>query len=159
MSEALETRLARLEAVEAITQLKVDYAKACDEGYDPDRFVSFFTEDAVWDGGEAFGVHTGKQAIHARIAEFGQHMAFALHYMVAPKIEVADDATTARGSWYLFEPCTIDGRAIWLTGTYEESYRREMQADSTPAWKFTYVRLDLETVSPFESGWLKERFV
>jgi hypothetical protein len=36
MSNDLETRIAKLEAVEEIRRLKARYADVCDTGYDPD---------------------------------------------------------------------------------------------------------------------------
>src|SRR6476660_5925044 len=88
---AVEARIARLEAVEAIQVLKARYADVCDTGYDPVRMRPFFTNDAVW---EFFG-------------GISNTITWALHYMVAPIIEIADDGRTATGSWYLLEPCTI----------------------------------------------------
>ena len=59
MTVDLETRLARLEAVEEIRVLKARYAAVCDTGYDPDGMTPLFTTDAVWDGGDRFGRHEG----------------------------------------------------------------------------------------------------
>ena len=74
--------------------------------------------------------------------------------MVAPVITVAEDAETATGSWYLWQPCTVVGeagpQAVWLTGRYADRYRREHGI-----WKFSEVRLDCQTISPFEDGWVR----
>ncbi len=53
----LERRVQILEAIEAIKQLKAEYADACDDMYNPPH-ADLFTKDAVWDGEkEGFGVH------------------------------------------------------------------------------------------------------
>lgn len=156
MTESLEARVARLEAVEEIRVLKARYADVCDTGYNPDRMLPFFTQDAVWDGGERFGRYDGIDAIYGFFRDVSSQITWALHYMIAPVIEVSDDGT-ATGSWYLWQPCTVVGpdgpQAVWLTGRYADRYRRE-----DDGWKFSEVRLDTQTVSPFEDGWVRRPF-
>jgi hypothetical protein len=157
MSDELQLQVAKLRAAEEIRHLKARYAAVCDTGYLPDRMVPLFTRDAVWDGGERFGRYEGIDAIHGFFAGVSKQIVWALHYMVAPVVEVADDAETANGSWYLWQPCTIvterGPQAVWLTGTYADRYRRE--ADG---WKFSEVRLDCQTISPIEEGWVRRPF-
>ena len=150
----LETRLAKIEAAEEIKNLKARYAKACDDNYDADRLAALFTEDAVWDAGESFGRHQGRAAIHKFFSDVSKQIAWALHYVVGPEITVADDLQTATGSWYIYEPCTIDGRALWLAGKYDDRYRREPDG-----WKFELVKADVQMITPFDEGWEKRRFV
>ena len=150
-------RLDRLEAIEAIRVLKARYADACDTGYDPVRMRPFFTDDAVWDGGPRFGRYEGVEAVCGFFAGISSQITWALHYMIAPIIEVADDCLTATGSWYLLEPCTIatdDGaRAMVITGRYADRYRREPDG-----WKFSEVVLDCQTISPLDEGWARRPF-
>ena len=157
MTNELETQVAKLQAAEDIRALKTRYAAVCDNGYLPEPMVPLFTKDAVWDGGERFGRHEGIDAIYRFFDGVSGQITWALHYMVAPVIEVADDLETATGTWYLLEPCTIvteDGpRPVLITGTYADRYRRE--ADG---WKFSEVKLDCQTVSPFEEGWVRKPF-
>lgn len=157
MNEAAETRIARLEAIEEIRVLKARYADVCDTGYDPERMRPLFTADAFWDGGERFGRYEGVDAICGFFAEVSSQITWALHYMVAPVIEVADDLQTATASWYLLEPCTIvaDGapRAMLITGRYADSYRRK--ADG---WKISGLSLDCQTISPLDEGWVSRPF-
>jgi hypothetical protein len=152
-----DLRIARLQAAEEIRELKARYADVCDTGYDPERMEPFFTRDAVWDGGGRFGRYEGIDAIKGFFAGVSSQIVWALHYMVAPVIEVADDAETATGTWYLWQPCTVVGesgpQAVWLTGRYADRYRRE---DGT--WRFSEVVLDCQTISPFEDGWVRRPF-
>lgn len=152
----LERTVAKLQAAEEIRHLKARYAAVCDTGYSPERMVPLFTADAVWDGGR-FGRHEGIDAIYAFFAGVGNDILWALHYMVAPIVEVSDDLTTATGSWYLWQPCTVvapEGpKAVWLTGTYADRYRKE-----DGAWRFSEVRLDCQTISPIDEGWVRKPF-
>ncbi len=151
------SRLDRLEAIEDIRVLKARYADVCDTGYDPVRMRPFFTEDTVWDGGPRFGRHEGIDAVCEFFAGVSGLITWALHYMIAPIIDVADDGLTATGSWYLLEPCTImtdaGPEAMVITGRYADRYRKE--ADG---WKFSEVVLDCQTISPLDQGWARKPF-
>lgn len=153
---SLEHQVAKLLATEEIRNLKARYADVCDTGYDPDRMRPFFTDDAVWDGGR-FGRYEGLDAVAAFFAGVSAQITWALHYMIAPMIEVQDDLAAARGTWYLWQPCTVvtpDGpRAVLLTGRYADRYRKE-----DGVWKFSEVLLDCQTISPIEEGWVRRRF-
>jgi hypothetical protein len=158
MTDDLAQRLAKLEAAEEIRRLKARYADICDTGYDPTRMRPLFTQDAVWDGGERFGRYEGVDAVCGFFAGVSSQITWALHYMVAPLIDVADDLRTASGSWYLWQPCTVvdaaGPHAVWLTGRYADRYRREGKD-----WKFAEVRLDCQTMSPLEEGWVRRPFM
>lgn len=153
----LELQIARLRAAEDIRHLKARYAEICDTGYDPERMAPLFTRDAVWDGGERFGRYEGIDAVCGFFAGVSAQITWALHYMVAPIVEVASDLRTATGSWYLWQPCTVVGedgpQAVWLTGRYADRYRRE-----DDGWRFSEVRLDCQAITPFEEGWMRRPF-
>ncbi len=157
MTSELEVQVAKLQAAEDIRSLKSRYAAVCDTGYSPERMVPLFTRDAVWDGGPRFGRHEGIDAIYSFFEGVSSQIVWALHYMIAPAIEVADDLETASGSWYLLEPCTIateEGhRAMLITGIYADRYRREAEG-----WKFSEVRIDIQTISPLDEGWVQRPF-
>jgi SnoaL-like domain len=157
MTNDMSVRLAKLEAAEQIRHLKARYADVCDTGYDPERMVPLFTSDAVWDGGRRFGRHEGIEAIYRFFADVSGQITWALHYIVAPLIDVAEDVETATGSWYLWQPCTLateDGpRAVWLTGRYADRYRLD-----DGVWRFSEVHLDCQTITPFEEGWVRRPF-
>lgn len=152
----LARTVAKLEAVEEIKRLKARYADVCDTGYDPERMRPLFTPDAVWDGGR-FGRYEGFDAIYDFFAGVSGQITWALHYMIAPEIEVDDDLAHGRGTWYLWQPCTVVGpdgpRAVWLTGRYADRYRLE-----DGAWRFSEVNLDCQTISPIEEGWVRRPF-
>ena len=157
MTNDLQLHIEKLQAAEDIRHLKARYADVCDTGYEPERMVPLFTRDAVWDGGERFGRYEGIDAICRFFADVSSQITWALHYMIAPIVEVGDDLRTATGSWYLWQPCTVIGergpQAVWLTGRYADRYRREEDG-----WKFSEVILRCQTVSPIEEGWVRRPF-
>ena len=150
----LEQRIARLEAIEAIKQLKAVYAEVCDQNYDPVKMYPLFCADAIWEEPTLFGRFEGREAICEFFAGVSAPISWALHYMIAPKITVNDDLVNAEGTWYLWQPCTIDGTAVWLTGTYFDRYRKD-----EGVWKFSEVHLSVQTISPFDEGWVKRPFL
>jgi hypothetical protein len=156
VSDDLSTRIAKLEAAEAIRSLKARYAKACDIDYAPDAMRPLFTQDAVWSDikGRFTGTHEGIEAICEFFAGAAEKISWAGHYMIGPDIDVADDLVNATGSWYLWQPCTIDGEAAWIVGTYADTYRIE-----DGVWKIARLELTLETVTPYEQGWAKQQFM
>lgn len=149
--------LAKLMAAEEIKVLKPRYAEITDDGYEPDRVLELFTDQCAWDGGEKFGRHEGREAIRELFLGFGRQIVWALHYMIAPIVEVDDDLEHATGRWYLWQPCTFAGddgpQAIWLADRYINRFVRE-----DGVWKFSEVSVRAETMAPFERGWAKVPF-
>lgn len=151
----IEREVARLVAVEAIARLKADYARLVDGRESPREIAAMFTEDGVWDGQERFGVVRGRDELFRYFDEVRAHVTWPWHNMVAPSIEVADDLATATAHWYLWMPCTIDGRALWLAGRYEDDLVREADGQ----WRFRRMLLHVEALTPYERGWAAERFL
>ena len=158
MTEGLDRRIARLEAVSEIEQLKLRYAAVCDRGYDPTDIGALLTADAVWDGGTRLGRYEGRSAICDFFGLAPSRISWALHYIVAPSVDVDEDLANARGSWYLWQPCTIetaDGpRPVLITGRYSDRFRRE-----NDQWLFSEIAIDLQTETPLDEGWVKTPFM
>jgi hypothetical protein len=152
----IEIRLGKLEAAEDIRHLKARYARICDTGYSPEAVRPLFTEDAVWES-KKFGRHVGREAICSFFADVSKQIVWALHYMINPIVEVDDDLINAKGTWYLWQPCTLgtpEGpKPVWLTGLYADRYRKE-----GGSWRFSDVRLDIQTISPIAEGWVRRPF-
>lgn len=146
----LEQRIARLEAIEAIKQLKAHYAEVCDDGYDPDGMYPLFTEDAVWEAPGVFGRFDGRDAICEFFRGVSAPISWALHYTDAPRIVVEDDLKGASADWYIFMPATIDNAPVWLMATYSDRYRNE-----GGTWKFEHVAVTIQRLTPFDQGWVK----
>lgn len=149
----LEERVRELEDIEAIRRLKMRYAELCDANYDADGLASLFTEDATWDGAE-LGLCKGLEAIRAFFARVSQRFTFALHYTLGHQIDIAPSANEAIGSWYILEPATVDGRAVWIASTHIDRYRK---VDGR--WLVSQQKSNRLFFTPYESGWAKERFI
>lgn len=155
--QSIEHRIAKLEAINDIRRLKYTYAAACDDGYKSDIIASMFTADAIWDGGERWGRHEGRDAIEKFFNPMAETIIFALHFMIGGDITINDDLRTATGSWQLFEPVAIDGDedkySAFMAGQYADSY--ELTEDG---WKFSGVRLDWAMQARLDRGWANDRF-
>ena len=166
---ALEHRIAVLEAIEEIKQLKATHIQLTDGGYPSGELTELWTEDGTWEGivtdvderwpdNRGTGSFTG----HAEIQEFwdlnGTIDDFVLHMMVAPTITVNDDLETASGKWHWLMPCTrkVAGRpqAAWLGGFQTDTYRK---VDGV--WKFQTLRVDRKLSATHEAGWTADRYL
>lgn len=154
----LSFRIAKIEAELEIHRLKAAYAGLCDVGYPAEPLAALFTEDGVFDGGERFGVHSGRDALVSYFAAISGDIVWALHYMVGPVITVDDSLTTATGTWYLWQPCTLvvedEQVPAWISGKYADDYRC---VDGT--WLFSHVQLACGTVSDARSNWVEKPFI
>ena len=148
----LERRVRVLEDIEEIKRLKAIYCAYCDDNYDADAIASLFTEDAIWDGGMR-GRAEGREEIRSFFLRAPQRLPFAIHMVMNPVVTVDGDSAT--GIWYLFQPCTFsDGdRAVWGSARYDEEYVR---VDGS--WKFKRLKLTSHFWTPFDQGWVQERF-
>jgi limonene-1,2-epoxide hydrolase len=151
----LEAQLARLEAAEAIRNLKAHYCDLCDDGYDAEALTALFTPDAVWDGGE-IGRFEGQAAIRGFFERMPRALSFAIHHVTNSAIAVADDAQSATGRWYLLQAATLSQakRAVWIAGRYEDRYVR-----AAGAWRFQRVAIRTRFFTPHDKGWAEVPFI
>lgn len=158
LTTGLELRLARLEAAADIERLKATYAGLCDVGYPAERLTALFTEDGVFDGGQRFGVHAGRDALVSYFAAISKDIVWAMHYMTTPAITVDDALSTGTGTWYLWQPCTLSVKGeqvpVWISGKYTDEYRC---VDGT--WLFSRVTLACEMVTDTRTNWIDQPFV
>ena len=149
----LEQRVQALEDVNAIRNLKSQYAAYCDDHYNPDGIASLFTENAVWDS-QGLGRFEGREAIREFFRGASDIFTFAIHYSLNGQIEVNGD--TAQAQWYLFMPCTLGetNRAMWRAGIDRESYVRV-----NGEWKFQSKTSAPLFHTPYEEGWAKTPFI
>lgn len=139
---SMERRLAELEARAAITELVSRYARGADHRNDHDMMGPLFAADATWSA-EGFATLQGRDAIARGLAEIAaDQVLWSIHFMVAPIIEMADDARTATCHWYLWELCTMQTESgpqdQWLGAWYESTV-----ALTPEGWRFKTVILDI----------------
>ncbi|NBA94844.1 nuclear transport factor 2 family protein [Pseudomonas sp. R5(2019)] len=131
----LTERLQRLEAVEAIRQLKARYAALADAKYtadyrqrEPERLselakaqAACFTSQAVWHGAEFGGDRVGREALAQWFEQ--SPWCFAAHYYVGADIEV--DGQQARAAWRLWQLAlrADNAEAVLLMARTEETYQ------------------------------------
>ena len=118
-SRSAEQRLDRLESEREIHALVHRYAELCDAAYDPDGLAALFTEDATWssrtrDGSVDFGRYEGREAIRKFFAGASKDLGpMTLHYLLAPRVELAEDGASATGVCYLL--AVLDQRCkTWI---------------------------------------------
>ena len=153
----LAARVQRLEDIEAIKQLKALYCEICDDDHNPDRIITIFTEDGIWEG-KGIGTATGHVEIKALFERFQRMMSFSQHMTMNPRIEV--DGDTAFGTWYFFGPFTMRGNpgdaplAKWQATRYHEDYAR---VDGE--WKIKHLRIRPPGMSvPYQDGWAERLY-
>lgn len=96
----LEDRVAWLENVREIEQLKYRYARCCDGGYDLAGFRAIFVPDGAW-AANGYGEFHGHEEICNFFQELSQSVVNVLHYVTSPHIAIAEDERTATGTFYL----------------------------------------------------------
>ena len=148
--QELAKKVQTLEDIEAIKQLKYEYALRCDRAVnekDPEPFFDVFTEDAVWNVG-GFGKHEGKAAIKAAVfGPLAEMIKFTYHFFTHPMIKVDGDEAT--GKWYLWAIYTMaDGQDMVLAGYEDETYRR---VDGK--WLIAECALGADAFAPLKEGW------
>ena len=151
MDESLAARITRLEDIEAIKQLKALYCEICDDHHNPERILTVFTDDAVWEG-KGIAKARGHGEIRALFERFQSMMSFTQHMTMNPRIEV--DGDRAHGTWYFFGPFTFpaQNQAKWQAARYHEDYVK--LADGQ--WKIAHLRIGPPTMSvDYEIGWAK----
>jgi SnoaL-like domain len=146
-STDLEKRIARLEDIEAIKQLKAVYCDICDDDHNPDRIVKIFAEDGIWEGA-GFGKAQGHAAIRDLFQGFQKLIKFSQHNIFNPRIEVSGDR--AKGIWYLVGPFTFhkDNEARWIACRYEDDYVKV-----NGEWKYQHLRAIIRVNAPYATGW------
>ncbi len=145
----LAKRVQALEDIEAIKQMKAEYADACDDMYNPARMRDLFTEDAVWDGEkEGFGKHVGIEEVCKFMDGVKDGLKFGVHYFLQPRIKLISE-TEAEGVFYLWQTSTMaSGKDIFLAGKEYDKYRKE-----NGKWKMSYMLLELFYAVDINEGW------
>ena len=158
-ARTLEERIDRLESEREIHALVHRYAELCDAAYDPDGLAALFTEDATWssrtrDGSVDFGRYEGREAIRAFFAGASRDLGpMTLHYLLEPRVELAEDGGSASGTCYLLgilerrPAAAVAGSAererVILGGLYSHRFQR---VDGR--WLFSGLACDLSLEAP-----------
>jgi hypothetical protein len=149
----LAKRVQKLEDIEAIKQLKAEYADACDDMYNPKRMRDLFTKDAVWDGEkEGFGKYVGLDEVCGFFDGAKNSLLFGVHFFLQPRIKILSD-TEAEGVFYLWQTSTMkSGKDIFLAGLEFDKYRKE-----NGKWKMSHMTLKLFYAADIKQGWKDDK--
>jgi len=166
MDSETESRLRRLEGLEAIRQLVYRYAALCDDAYNPYGLAELFTEDAYWtasspDGAVTFGEYHSRDEIRDFFAGVSETLGpMTLHYLMAPSIRLDDDGRSGTGAWYVLVPATMRtdaapaGEAVLIGSTAAHVYAKVGET-----WKFARMQTTMHFRSPLARGWVEVPYV
>ncbi|MBO4227789.1 nuclear transport factor 2 family protein [Bradyrhizobium neotropicale] len=92
--EDSEHRLAQFEDIEAVRQLKCEYARCLDaminENGPAQAVLDTFSEDATWESLH-FGVYQGYAQLSELLASYKSKISFSLNFMMNQIIEISPD--------------------------------------------------------------------
>jgi uncharacterized protein (TIGR02246 family) len=117
----LDTRLDRLESIEAIRQLLATYSHGFD-GRDLERFLGVFHEDAVWSPGPDMEF-SGTEAIRAATEGMWGALSETHHWAANVLIDVDGDTGTGTNDVDVVLR-TADGLWMQAAATYHDTYER-----------------------------------
>lgn len=146
---SLDRRVHTLEALRAIDDLIADLGRAFDSGPSAQALRPLFTPDAVFVI-DRYGALDGREAIAEGVAGNAETgFCWTLHFLVSPKVTLADDVLAASVDFYLWEVATsASGRAYWIGGRYLAEVRRDAER-----WQFSRLELQADLISHYPEGW------
>ncbi|MES2257454.1 MAG: nuclear transport factor 2 family protein [Pseudomonadota bacterium] len=132
----LSASIARIEATEAIRQLKARYFFYCDQK-DPDGMRACFAEGEVAIDYGAVGRFTNRDTLVDVFMQLGCHEHIVdMHHGVNPDITIVD-AENARGIWGLhFQQIDTQKQTVTQLGAYYNDEYRKIDG----AWKISATR-------------------
>jgi hypothetical protein len=137
------TRLAMLEAREALLDVLHSYAQAWDTR-EPQLLRAALHDDVVLDLGSRRGVLRGLDAVIAAAQDVWAGAVSLHHWMSDPLLQIDLDAGTASGSAALDCMCTyLETGTAHIAGRYEDVYRR---VDGV--WGISVRRYELQRLTP-----------
>jgi SnoaL-like domain len=156
MKKSIEERLQAVEDMLEIMNLKSEYWRWCDGGWNKvshngEHVAALFTEDGIWeilDGQSPGAKGVGRQGIRELFDRtYAASVPFAFHHGGSPLIRVTGDSAT--GSWNLTALLTIAGQGAVLGAIY---YSDEFVRTSE-GWRIKRMTLTPVLVTPFSEGW------
>lgn len=146
---SLESRILRLETLRAIDDLIADLGRAFDAGPSIPALRPLFSDDAVFVI-DQYGTLEGREAIAQGVAgNSGSGFCWTLHFLVSPRVELDEGATSGRVEFYLWEAATSStGKAYWIGGRYLARVVAERDR-----WCFSRLELKADLISHYPEGW------
>ena len=142
-NSTVEARLRRLEDIEEIRTLMLDYGRFLD-ARDLVAYSKLFAKDGEWVGG--FGTARGPEEILAFMQKnlgTGPNRTNTFHILSNFEIEVKGDTATAWSRWTFIVPGADGKTAISQAGRYDDIFVRE-----AGHWKFKRRTASNDTPAP-----------
>ena len=154
-TDDLAERIARLEDLEAIRNLKSLYVGYCDPN-DPKGFASVFAPDGVWYGAD-YGEYRGHEELERFIREeVVDHYVWTCHYLLRPLIELSEDRQTATGEFYahIYEVVHDEGsphgeKSVVAFARYLDEF---VKIDGQ--WRIASVRAQTQRLHRMSNDWI-----
>lgn len=145
---SLETRMTRLEDIEAIRSLDAQYCRLLDDG-EWDELMALFTDDGQFDG---LSNPVGKAAMKAFFSGLADNGLTAFwHFITNTEIEVDGDHAMVRS--FLWQPCVSGGVASIAAGRYTDTL---VKIDGR--WHYRVKQVRFHFFGPLEDGWAENQF-
>jgi hypothetical protein len=143
---SLEQRISRLEAIEAIQQLKARYFRACDTKQ-PERVRECFASGTIDLRYGRIGNFTNREQLVAIFSELAcQEHIVEMHHGQNPQIEVTgEDSATATWGLYYYLIDTRRQTVTQLAGYYDDAYVR-----SEGEWRITRSWYEVSSTQIFD---------
>ena len=146
MSESIEARLARLEALQEIQQLFIDYGLALDDG-DFDRYASLFATDGSIALGP-MGKATGRAAIRELMERTMEgRVGQSRHIVSSPQISIdpSGERATSQVMWTVIHRGNDGKPTLTMMGRHHDELVRE-----NGRWKIKQRRGTIDIPSTFK---------
>jgi hypothetical protein len=130
--EALEARIKRLEDVEGVWQLFMDYRRHLD-ARDFAAYSQLFVDGGVWSGnlGEARGPAEIQALLERTLEVYADDSTRTHHLVCNPAVQIEGDRATAQSTWVYVTRDEDDRPTLALLGHYEDELVRDGDR-----WKF-----------------------
>lgn len=149
--QGLARRLAELEALAAIRDVKARSVRAIDDFISKagpgDAVQTYITPDYRWTA-KPFGMTENAGAYVEFLRQFRAKVSYTMQFLSGPVIDLDLSRGEATGKWALWQPLTLNGESWILMGHSEDRVVRD--ADS---WLLAETRLDVEVLAPWQSNW------
>ncbi len=150
----LEERVDRLEDIEAIRKLVLQYGRGADRQNDPDIMRTLFEDECSWESPQ-FGRYEGlDNLLEAMSGSSRESIVWTLHFNVAIDVDLDTAGTSARCRWHLWEPMKMrqpgaEDAETWFGATYDTHCRK--QGDGS--WKIARLRMDAKLLAKVGDAW------
>jgi hypothetical protein len=143
----LETRIAELEAIEAIRRQFVRLNELFDKPYDADGLASLWTETGYLEACD--GQFSGRREIHDFFSDLAA--SFTLHYAMNGLIDVDPSLQHATGRWYGWETPVVAGSPLIGAFTSRQEY-----AKVAGEWQWAGLWETAHFLCAVGAGWVRE---